>query len=53
MAEKKIINSLVKALKILECFSIETKELRLTDIAKMLDMPKSTASNLIYTMESM
>lgn len=53
MAEKKIINSIVKALKILECFSLETKELRLTEIAKMLEMPKSTASNLIYTMESM
>ncbi len=53
MAEKKIINSVIKALKILECFSLETKELRLTEIAKMLEMPKSTASNLIYTMESM
>lgn len=52
-AEKKTINSLVKALKILECFSLETKELRLTEIAKMLDMPKSTTSNLIYTMKSM
>lgn len=52
-AEKKTINSLVKALKILECFSIETKELRLTEIAKMLEMPKSTTSNLIYTLESM
>ncbi len=53
MVEKKTINSVVKALKILECFSLETKELRLTEIAKMLGIPKSTAFNLVYTMESM
>lgn len=50
---KKNINSVVKALNILECFSYENKELKLTEIAKMLDMPKSTTSNLIYTLEGM
>lgn len=50
---KKNINSVVKALNIIECFSYENKELKLTEIAKMLDMPKSTTSNLVYTLEGM
>ncbi|MGL4450401.1 MAG: IclR family transcriptional regulator [Sarcina sp.] len=51
-SNKKTINSVIKALNILECFSYDKKELKLTEIANLLDMPKSTTSNLIYTLES-
>jgi IclR family KDG regulon transcriptional repressor len=50
-AEKNYINSVIKALAVLECFSRELKELKLSEIARMLEMPKSTTSNLIYTLE--
>jgi DNA-binding IclR family transcriptional regulator len=50
---EKNINSVIKALRILECFSREVKELKLSEIAKILKMPKSTVSNLIYTLEKM
>ena len=53
VSERKNINSVVKSLKILECFSREVKELKLTEISKMLEMPKSTTSNLIYTLLDM
>lgn len=49
-SERKIINSVIKSLNILECFSYEVKELKLTEIANLLEVPKSTASNLVYTL---
>lgn len=52
-AEKKNINSVIKSLKVLECFSREVKELKLIEISKIMDIPKSTASNLIYTLVDM
>jgi DNA-binding IclR family transcriptional regulator len=52
-SERKNINSVVKALNVMECFSREVKELKLTEIANRLEMPKSTTSNLIYTLMDM
>lgn len=49
-SERKNINSVIKSLNIMECFSRDVKELKLTEISNMLEMPKSTTSNLIYTL---
>lgn len=46
----KFVNSVVKALRILECFSVKQPELSLSEISKMLSIPKSTTLNLIRTL---
>lgn len=53
VTEKKCNSSVVKCLKILECFTEDKKELKLTEIAKMLSIPKSTAYNLLTTLKVM
>jgi len=53
VSERKNINSVVKSLNILDCFSREVKELKLTEISNMLEIPKSTTSNLVYTLVDM
>ena len=50
MAKKALVLSVEKALKIIELFR-ETPKLNLTEIANILDMPKSTAFGLIATLE--
>jgi len=47
-----LINSLLKAIDILELFSPECPRLSLAEIAAQLDLPKSTAHNLLRTMLS-
>ena len=55
MGEKKkdprIITSLQRALDILSLFGAQTPELGITEIAKALDLHKSTASGLVYTLQ--
>jgi len=50
--DRKIINSVQKALDILELFNAQIPELGTTEIAKALDIPKSTASGLVHTLET-
>lgn len=47
-----LVNSVVKALDILECFTPTQRELTLAQISRQLGLPKSTALNLIRTLES-
>lgn len=47
-----LVNSVVKAIGILECFSPGQRELSLSQISRQLGLPKSTALNLIRTLES-
>lgn len=55
MAERekdpRIISSLQRALDILSLFGPQAPELGITDIAKALNLHKSTASGLVYTLE--
>ena len=53
MSEKdpRIISSLQRALDILSLFGPQSPELGITDIAKALNLHKSTASGLVYTLE--
>ncbi len=46
------VNSVVKAMQILNCFTPSVPMLSLAQISKQLDIPKSTALNLIKTLES-
>lgn len=43
------VKSLAKAMNVLECFSVERPELGITEIAQMLNLPKSTIHNIIST----
>lgn len=45
------VNSVKKALRILECFTTAAPEMTLTQLSRELDMPKSTLLNLIRTLE--
>lgn len=45
------VNSVNKALRILECFTTTQKSLTLAQISRMLGIPKSTVLNLIRTLE--
>jgi len=47
------VKSLVKALKVLECFNSKTPELGITQISKMLGIGKSSISNIVSTFEQM
>ncbi len=44
------VKSLYKSLKILECFTVATPELGITEIAKKLDLNKSNVFNIITTL---
>jgi len=45
------VNSVKKALRVLECFTAASPEMTLTQLSRELDMPKSTLLNLIRTLE--
>ncbi|MBR4599951.1 MAG: IclR family transcriptional regulator [Treponema sp.] len=45
------VKSLQKALKVLECFTPKTKELGVSEIARMLDLNKSNVHNILSTLE--
>ena len=47
------VSSLVKAMKVLECFSMKQPELGVTEIAKSLGLQKSTVHNILSTFETM
>jgi DNA-binding IclR family transcriptional regulator len=47
-----VINSVLKAIKVLELFTPENPQMTLSDISKCLDMPKSTVHNLLNTLMS-
>lgn len=47
-----LVNSVKKALQILECFTENQRELTLSQISSQLQMPKSTVLNLIRTLEA-
>ena len=49
--DPRIIASLQRALDILALFGPQTPELGITDIAKSLNLHKSTASGLVYTLQ--
>lgn len=51
-SERRVIGSLQKAFDILDLFSASTPELGITDIAQKLELHKSTASGLVYTLET-
>jgi DNA-binding IclR family transcriptional regulator len=46
-----IVNSVGKALRILECFTPQQGDLNLTQLSQILGIPKSTLLNLIKTLE--
>jgi DNA-binding IclR family transcriptional regulator len=45
------VNSLIKAMRILDCFSTERPELNLTELSQQLKMPMSTLFNMIRTLK--
>ena len=45
------VNSVMKALRVLECFTTSTPEMTLTQLSNKLEMPKSTLLNLLRTLE--
>ena len=47
------VSSLVKAMKVLECFSIKNPELGVTEISKQLEMQKSTVHNILATFQAL
>ncbi len=49
MSEKYVVKSLVKAMRVLECFSTGQSRLGVSQIAKMLGMQKSVVYNLLNT----
>lgn len=53
MDEKYIVKSLVKAVNLLECFSVQQPELGVSEIAKKLELQKSTVFNILSTFESL
>lgn len=54
MEDKKIkVKSLEKALKILECFSVDQPELGIAQIAESLDLYKGNVHNIVSTFEKM
>jgi len=50
-AAKPRVNSLAKALRILDCFSILRPELNLTELSQQLKIPMSTLLNMIRTLK--
>ncbi|WRS28535.1 IclR family transcriptional regulator [Oscillospiraceae bacterium MB08-C2-2] len=51
--EETKVKSLAKALKVLECFNSKNPELGITQISKMLNMGKSSVSNIVSTYEQL
>lgn len=51
MAEDNQVKSLVRAVQVLECFSVEQPELGPSEIARMLGMQKSTVYNILATFQ--
>ena len=49
--QQKTIGSVQRAMDILDLFDRRTQELGVTDIARALDLPKSTIAGLIFTLE--
>lgn len=49
--DRKVIHSVQKALDILDLFNAQNSELGTTDIARALEIPKSTVSGLVHTLE--
>lgn len=49
--EKTTVSSTEKALRILDCFTVERPELNLAQISQQMGMPKSTVLNQIRTLE--
>lgn len=47
------VKSLAKAMRVLECFSSHNPELGISDIARMLQLQKSTVHNIVTTFEEM
>ena len=46
------VGSVIKALQILNCFNYRRMEISLAQISQELNIPKSTAYNLVNTLES-
>ena len=53
MAQEYKVKSLAKAMHVLECFSNREPELGISDIARMLNLQKSTVHNIVSTFEEM
>ncbi len=53
MEEGYKVKSLVKAVNVLECFSVQNPELGITEIATMLDTQKSTVHNILTTFQKL
>lgn len=51
MDQEYSVKSLARAMKVLECFSVQQPELGVTEIAKMLGMQKSTICNILSTFQ--
>lgn len=47
------VKSLTKAMRVLECFSVNKPELGVTEIAQMTGLPKSTVHNILSTFTDM
>ncbi|MBN1777066.1 MAG: IclR family transcriptional regulator [Clostridiales bacterium] len=45
------VKSLARAMRVLECFTVEQPELGVSEIARMLDMQKSTVFNILSTFQ--
>jgi len=52
MTENTSVKSLVKALDVLECFSVEQPELGVSEIARKLNLQKSTIHNILTTFQN-
>ena len=50
-AARKAIDSVQRAIDILDLFDTQTSQLGITQIAKALNLHKSTAAGLVYTLE--
>ncbi|MEM6432182.1 MAG: IclR family transcriptional regulator, partial [Deinococcota bacterium] len=50
--ERRVIGSLQRAFDILDLFTVSSPELGITEIAQRLELHKSTASGLVYTLET-
>ena len=50
-AARKAIDSVQRAIDILDLFDTQTSQLGITEIAGALDLHKSTAAGLVYTLE--
>ncbi len=49
--ERYTVKSLIKAIRVLECFSVENPELGISEISRMLHLQKSSVYNILTTFE--